>query len=142
VCIPEAFKVIAKKYYRERWFAKHSDFNTVRKRLSDDIRTPTNHLKRFTRPVRFHDISTNRDIVISVDRFFELFYRHGKNVGIVDLILIATAKYLMEFFDIPRERLHIVTMDVALREGIVKATDLPNAYDPTLKKHRVAAVFT
>ena len=142
VCIAEAFKVIAKKYYRQRWFARHSDFDAVRKRLSDDIRTPTKHLKRYNRPVRFHDISTNRDIVISVDRFFELFYKHGKNVQIVDLILIATAKYLMEFFDIPRDSLHIVTMDTALREGISKASDLPNAYDPSLKSHQVAAVFT
>jgi hypothetical protein len=63
-------------------------------------------------------------------------------VQIVDLILIATAKYLMEFFDIPRDSLHIVTMDTALREGISKASDLPNAYDPSLKSHQVAAVFT
>lgn len=142
VCIAEAFKVIAKKYYREQWFAKHSEFDAVRTRLSADIRTPTKNLKRFTRDVRYHDISTNRDIIISVDRFFELFYKHGKNVQIVDLILIATAKYLMEFFDVPRDSLHIVTLDNALREGIAKASDLPRAYDPTLKGHRVEAVFS
>jgi len=141
VCIAEAFKVIAKKYYREGWFARYSDFNAVRLRLSQDVRTPTVHLKRSARSVYYHDISTNRDIIISVDRFFELFYKNGKNVQIADLILIATAKYLMEFYDIPRDSLHIVTTDTALREGIAKAADLPNAYDPTLKMHRAEVVF-
>ena len=141
LCIAEAFKVVAKKHYREKWFPTYAEFKKTRDRLSADIRTPTKALKHFDRDVRFHDISTNRDIVISVDRFLELFLKHGKNVQIVDLILAATAKYLMEFYDIPRERLHIVTLDTALREGINKAADLPNAFDPTLKQHRVQAVF-
>jgi predicted nucleic acid-binding protein len=141
LCIAEAFKVVAKKHYREKWFPTYREFRKVRDRLSDEIRTPPHVLKHFDREVRFHDISTNRDIVISVDRFLELFLKNGKNVQIVDLILAATAKYLMEFYDIPRDRLHIVTLDTALREGINKATDLPNAFDPTLKQHRVQAVF-
>ena len=141
LCIAEAFKVLAKKHYREKWFVSSGEFRKARDRLSSDIRTPTRALKHFDREVRFHDISTNRDIVISVDRFLELFLKHGKNVQIVDLILAATAKYLIEFYDIPRDRLHIVTLDVALREGINKASDLPNAFDPTLKHHRVEAVF-
>jgi hypothetical protein len=142
VCIAEAFKVIAKKHYREKWFPKYSEFKKARDGLSVDIRTTTRALKHFDRDVRFHDISTNRDIVISVDRFLELFLKHGKNVQIVDLIIAATAKYLMEFFDIPKDRLHIVTLDIALREGINEATDLPNAFDPTLRAHRPEAVFS
>jgi predicted nucleic acid-binding protein len=141
LCIAEAFKVLAKKHYRERWFKKHSDFDMARRRLSDDIRMPTKELKKSARDVRFHDISTNRDIIISVDRFFELFMKHGKHVQIVDLVLVATAKYLMEFFDIPRDSLYIVTLDAPLREGIAKAGDLPNAYDPTLASHRADVVF-
>ena len=142
LCIAEAFKVLAKKYYREKWFKRHSDFRVARDALSADMRTTSKELKKSVRAVRYHDISTNRDIVIGVDRFFELFYKAGKNVQIVDLIVLATAKYLMEFFDIPRESLHIITLDTALREGIAKATDLPNAYDPAaVKSHRAAVVF-
>lgn len=141
VCIAEAFKVIAKKNYRERWFRKWSDFQKARDGLSTDIRTPTKNLKHFDREIRFHDISTNRDIVIAVDRFLELFLKHGKNVQIVDLIVAATAKYLIEFFDIPKARLYIVTLDTALREGIGKAVDLPAAFDPTLRSHRASVVF-
>jgi hypothetical protein len=47
-----------------------------------------------------------------------------------DLIVLATAKYLLEFFDIPRERLFIVTTDQALKDGAALASDLPNALIP------------
>ncbi len=141
LCIAEAFKVLAKKYYREKWFKRHADFDSARRRLSADIRTPSGSLKLSARDVRYHDASTNRDIIISVDRFFELFMKGKGGVQIVDLIVVATAKHLMEFYDIPRDRLHIVTLDTPLREGVRRAADLPNAYDPTLQSHRVDAVF-
>jgi hypothetical protein len=141
ICIAEAFKVLAKKYYMEGWFRKPSDLDAARRQLSNVVRTNTRSLQRGSRDVRFHDISTNRDVIVGVDRFFELFMKRKVNPSIPDLIVLATAKYLLEFFDIPRGQLHIVTMDVRLREGAARAADLPNAYDPTLKGHRVPAVF-
>jgi len=141
ICIAEAFKVLAKKYYAEKWFPNAVSYGQARSLLSRDIRITSKALKSFSRKIEFHDISTNRDIIISVDRFFELFHTHKKNVQIGDLILLATAKYLMDFFDIPKDLLHIVTLDVALREGIAKVVELPRAYDPTLKTHRVDRVF-
>ncbi len=141
VCIAEAFKVLAKKYYQERWFKSPSSFGAVKRKLSNDIRTPTQSLKAMNRPVRFHDISTNRDIIVAVDRFFELFHRKKKHVQIVDLLVVATAKYLMDFYDIPKATLHIVTLDKALREGIAAVPELPSAYDPTLRAHRAEVVF-
>ncbi len=142
VCIAEAFKVLANKYYKEKWFTRYADFDAARKKLSVDVRTSAKALKAFNRQVRFHDLSTNRDIIVGVDRFFEVFLKHGKNVQIADLILVATAKYLMEFFDIPKDQLHIVTLDTALREGIAKIVELPSAYDPTLRGQRAAVVFS
>ena len=142
ICIAEAFKVLANKYYKEKWFTRYADFDAARKRLSVDVRTSAKALKAFNRQVRFHDLSTNRDIIVGVDRFFEVFLKHGKNVQIADLILVATAKYLMEFFDIPKDQLHIVTLDTALREGIAKIVELPSAYDPTLRGQRAAVVFS
>lgn len=141
ICIAEAFKVLAKKYYSERWFKTAVAFNSAKLRLSRDIRTSGKSLKSLTRRIRYHDLSTNRDIIISVDRFFELFMKNNKNVQIGDLILVATAKYLMDFYDIPKDLLHIVTLDNALREGIAKVIELPNAYDPTRKAHRAEVVF-
>ena len=78
LCIAEAFKVLAKKYYREKWFKRHAEFQAARDNLSTDMRTTTKELKKSVRDVRYHDISTNRDIIIGVDRFFELFYKAGK----------------------------------------------------------------
>ena len=141
LCIAEAFKVLAKKYYRQNWFPNRASFGAAKRLLSEDVRTLDNVLRAQQREIRFHDISTNRHIIVAVDRFFELFHRHGKNVGIIDLILVATAKYLMDFYDIPKSMLHIVTLDVPLREGLAKVTELPKAYDPTYLAHRAELVF-
>ena len=142
MCIAEAFKVLAKKYYEEKWFTSPAAFRRAKKALSDDVHIPTKNLKSTSRNVRYHDISTNRDIIISVDRFFELFTKQGKKVQIADLILVATAKYLIDFYDLPKTRLHIVTLDKPLKGGISRISELPNAYDPTTTLHRAEVVFT
>jgi predicted nucleic acid-binding protein len=141
ICIAESFKVLAKKYYVDKWFSTWTAFSKSKKALSEFVRVDPRTLRGFNRNVRVHDISTNRDIIVSVDRFFELFFRHRKNVQIADLILASTAKYLMDFYDIPKHLLHIVTLDTHLREGIAKSADLPIAYDPTLKSHRASVIF-
>lgn len=140
ICIAEAFKVLAKKRYREHWLTSGA-YAKAKKQLSKDVTTSVKELKKYDRNVAYHDISTHRDIIIAVDRYFELFEKHKKNASIADLILVATAKYLMDFFDIPKEQLHIITLDDHLREGIGKATELPRAYDPSLHTHRAARVF-
>jgi hypothetical protein len=141
VCIAEAFKVLAKKYYVEHWFKTWPEYNSARKNLIKTIQISSRKLKSFDRKIRYHDIPTNRDIIISVDRFYELFMRHKKNVQIMDLILGATARYLIDFYDIPRSQLHIVTLDKGLYEGIKKAAELQNVYDPTLKKDCAENIF-
>ncbi|MBX6314246.1 MAG: hypothetical protein IRY99_15240 [Isosphaeraceae bacterium] len=142
ICIAEAFKVLANWYYVQKWFTRPVDYQRVRDRLSAEIRTDTKALKTTFRPVRFHDIPMNRDIIVSVDRFFEIFMKHRKHCSVPDLIIAATAKYLREFFDIPKDALHIVTLDRALRDGIAKVPELPAAYDPTLPAHAATKVFT
>lgn len=141
ICIAEAFKVLAKKYYVDGWFDTWAKYDRARDKLSDDIRIPAKDVQRKDREVPFHDVSTNRDIIVGVDRFFRLFMNNKKKVSLPDLVLVATAKYLMEIFDLPKERTHIVTMDKPLREGVGKTTELPNAYDPTLVGHRADVVF-
>ena len=37
--------------------------------------------------------------------------------------------------------MYIITMHTDLREGCARASDLPNAFDPTLRSHRAGAVF-
>ncbi|HKZ42004.1 MAG TPA: hypothetical protein VJ044_13650 [Candidatus Hodarchaeales archaeon] len=131
ICIAETFKVLAKKYYEENWFKRPVDVNNARKKLSKFLSVPAKTLKAAKRYIKVHDVSTTRDIIISVDRFYELFHKHNKKVSLPDLIVVATAKYLVDFFDIPKERLHIVTLDKGLWAGSKKIQELPNAYDPT-----------
>ena len=142
ICIAETFKVLAKKYYSEKWFKSAVAFNNARNRLRRFITTPTATLKAAKRVVKFHDVSTTRDIIISVDRFYELFHKNKLDgVSVPDLIVVSTAKYLVDFFDIPKSRLHIVTLDRKLRKGSTKIQELPNAYDPTEAADRAARVF-
>lgn len=141
ICIAETFKVLAKKYFKDHWFASPAQLDYYRGKLRRDLVTSPSEMRRFSRNVKYHDISTSRDIIISVDRYFELFLTHNLNVSLPDLIILATAKYLMDFYDIPRTNLHIVTLDYSLWLGSKKAQDLPNAYDPTKPGDKRDRVF-
>lgn len=144
ICIAEAFKVLAKKRWAEGWFRTALEHRRARNALSGDVHTHSADLRAGRRRVLYHDISTNRDIIISVDRFFKVFLtdKNTVSVSIPDLIVLATARYLIDFFDIPVERLHIVTLDKALRtESKRLAHDLPPAYDPTTRGNRAEVVF-
>lgn len=140
ICIAEAFKVLAKKYHDEKWL-KYNDYVQARSELEQDVHIPNKNLKSSSRYIRYHDISTNRDLIISVDRFYGLFMKHKSHVELPDLIVVATAKYLIDFYDIPKNRLHIITLDSALWKGTKKIPELPNAYDPTNIKDRFGRVF-
>ena len=131
ICIAETFKVLARRYY-DKWFHNHPEYSKARKRLTEDITIPDKMLRAPIRQIKYHDISTSRDIIISVDRFYEVFNKEGLAVELPDLVILATAKYLMDFYDIPKNRLHIVTCDKNLRNGSKKIYELPNAYDPTI----------
>jgi predicted nucleic acid-binding protein len=142
ICIAETFKVLAKKYYDEKWFATPQAFNNARARLRQFVRTPTQTLRAANRCIKCHDIPSTRDTIIAVERFYELFHKHGLGrVSVPDLIIVATAKYLMDFYDLPKARLHIVTLDKDLRKGSKKIQELPNAYDPTESADAAAKVF-
>jgi len=140
VCIAEAFKVLAKKRFHEQ-IMNDQQYKAARDALSTAIRVQSKILKARNRFIPVHDISTSRDIIIAVDRFYEIFAKTNIVVQIADLILVATAKYLMDFYDIPKSTLHIVTLDKALRRGTRVATDLPPAYDPTEPWDKAARVF-
>ena len=83
VCIAEAFKVLAKKYYQDKVLKNSSQYKYARKRLSADITLSHKALKQQKRYVPYHDMESSRDIIIAVDRFYELFLKQKKSVGIV-----------------------------------------------------------
>ena len=141
ICIAETFKTLANKYYREKWFKTPRALNIARRRLTKDVETNAKTLMAYKRIIRYHDISTSRDIIIAVDRFYEMFMKHGKNVSITDLIILATAKYLMDFYDIPKTNLHIITLDNNLYQGLKLINELPNGYNPTLPSDILSKIF-
>ena len=141
ICIAETFKVIAKKYYQDKWFPTSQRMDASRRRLRGDIVNSSEELRRARRDIKYHDVPTSRDIIISVDRFYRLFMKHRKNVSLPDLILVATAKYLMDFYDFPHNRVHVITLDKRLWEGTKKIAELPNAYDPTVAADHFSRVF-
>lgn len=141
VCIAESFKVLANAYFRKHWFRSSQDHVYWRTRLRNDITINSTTLRRQRRIIYFHDLPTCRDIIIAVDRFYEMFAKKNLNVSIPDLIIPASAKYLIDFFDIPRDYLHIITLDRPLRKLTKGINELPNAYDPTTKEDDAERIF-
>ncbi len=158
VCIAEAFKVLAKKYYRDKWFRFPAQHKQARDRMSRTLTVTAKTLRAKEREIRYHDVETNRDIIIAVDRFYEVINKakqapkkkpgqttppkpRNVEVSVPDLLILSSAKYLMDFYDIPRERLHIVTLDRGLRTATQSIQELPNTYDPTLAADAAAKIF-
>lgn len=158
ICIAEAFKVLAKKYYREKWFKHTAQHKQARDRMSRTLRVTAKTLRAKEREIQYHDLETNRDIIIAIDRFYEIINKakqapkkkpnqttvpkpQNVEVSVPDLIILSSAKYLMDFYDIPRERLHIVTLDRGLRTATQSIQELPNTYDPTLSADAAAKIF-
>ena len=79
--------------------------------------------------------------MIAVDRFYEIFSKYKLSASVVDLLILATAKYLTDFFSIPRERLFIVTLDNSLWRGSKKVSDVPTAFNPNAPSELASKVF-
>lgn len=141
VCIAESFKVLAKKYYEDKYFKNSTEYNVMRNQLSKFVHLPTKELKAQKRNIRIHDISTSRDIVIAVDRFYEIFFKHKLSASVVDLLILATAKYLIDFYSIPKNRLFIITLDTSLWKGSKKIKELVTAFNPNAPNEAASKVF-
>lgn len=141
ICIAEAFKVLAKKYYEDKYFRNSQEYKLARDQMRDFISIRPQQFRAYARNIAVHDISTSRDIIIAVDRFYEVFFKWKLTASIVDLIILATAKYLKDFFFIPVHNMHIVTLDVSLWNGTRHLQDLPNAYNPNNEKELADKVF-
>ncbi|MCX7973589.1 MAG: hypothetical protein N3B16_03715, partial [Candidatus Aminicenantes bacterium] len=78
---------------------------------------------------------------IGVDRFYELLYKGEDNVEITDLILLASAKYLMEFYDIKKEHLYIISCDSRLSKLASKTQEIPAVINPTESRYAAGKTF-
>jgi hypothetical protein len=142
IIIAEAFKTLAKKNFKERIFKYPVYYKNACERLRKDMRLSAKKAKGAKRKIKFHDIQMNRDIIISVDRFFEKLYKKNlPRVGIVDLLFLATGKYLMDFYGFARDELFIVTIDTGLYKLARSLQDIPSAFNPTHKRDSASHVF-
>jgi predicted nucleic acid-binding protein len=141
LCIAEAFKVLAKKYYVDRYFRRSVDHKNAREGLSNFLKVSPRTLRASKRNVKVHDISTSRDIIISVDRFNEVFLKHRLSASVVDALILATAKYLIDFFHLPAKQLHIITLDNHLWRGSKKIAEIPTAFNPNAPSEVASKVF-
>jgi hypothetical protein len=92
VCIAETFRVLAKEVLRRRMVSQFgSTLETHATDCAEWSACPQASCGRQTGHIKYHDISSTRDIIISVDRLCDLFHSHSKVVSIPDLIIVATA---------------------------------------------------
>ncbi len=141
LCIAEAFKTLSKKNYQDKFFKYPAYYKSARHALRKDIHLSPEDARRQIRNIKYHDIDTNRDIVISVDRFFEKLHKLRFKVGIVDLMLLASGKYLMDFFGFERNDLFIVTIDNELYKFSKTLSDIPFVFNPLENSDSVENVF-
>ncbi len=142
ICIAEAFKTLAKKYYaREGVFQNAPAYVSACNRLRRTIQLQPQDARKAIRTIKFHDIQTSRDIIIAVDRFFERVYKNKREVSVVDLLILATAKYLMDFFGFSREEIFIITMDKPLYRLAKSYAELPSVFDPDERQDAAQRVF-
>ena len=143
LCIAEAFKVLAKKYYnKEKIFNNHSSYKHGKESLQKDIQLSIKDARSSKRVVRYHDIQTNRDIIISVDRFFEKACKQKKGVSVVDLLILACSKYLIDFYGIKKEELYIISQDQPLYELAKSYQELPSSFNPSQDADIASKVFS
>lgn len=141
LCIAEAFKTLSKKNYQDKFFKYSAYYKSSRDALRKDIHLSPESARRQKRNIRYHDIDTNRDIVISVDRFFEKLHKLKFKVGIVDLMLLASGKYLMDFYGFERNDLFIITIDNELYKFGKTLSDIPFIFNPLEISDSVDNVF-
>lgn len=141
LCIAETFKVLAKKYYKEGIFPSNQSYNSAKKQLHEDLHMPSKEARSSNRKIKYHDIQTTRDIIISVDRFFEKATKHYESVKIVDLLILACSKYLIDFYGIKKEELFIITQDNKLHKLAKSYKDLPLVFNPHLVEDSADKVF-
>jgi hypothetical protein len=143
VCIVETFKVLAKKRFSApRVIPSDTDYKRARDRFAKDITMTPKEARKPNRTVLFHDVQTCRDIIIGVDRFFEVMHKQKlQKVGSVDLLCLSAGRYLMDFYGFTRKELSLVTVDNDLHTLAKLFPDVPRSFNPTQPKNASRDVF-
>lgn len=122
LCIAETFKIIAKKYYQEKVFGNNR-YQTIRKKITKDISVSISKLISKSRYIRYHNLLIDRDIIVGSSRYLEIAHKNNlQSLSVIDLTIISSAKYLIDFFRIKKDQIVILTGD----KKIIKCANLSN----------------
>jgi hypothetical protein len=141
LCISETFKIIAKKYYQSKRFGKNR-YQSIRKEISNDISIGVGMLISKNRFIKYHNLTVDRDIIVGTSRFLEIAHKNNlQSLSVIDLTIISSAKYLMDFFRIKKEQIFILTGDTKLIKCTKISSDCPNAIDPINARNKYSSYF-
>ncbi len=141
LCIAETFKIIAKKYYQERVFGSNR-YQGIKKRISSDLTITSKQLAAKKRFIGYHNLLVDRDIIIGVSRFLEIAHRNNLGgISIIDLTILSSAKYLIDFFRIKKEQIIILSGDNKLLKCSRRIDDCPTGVDPLDPKNDYQKFF-
>ena len=140
-CLAKVFSTLAHKHFADRWFQDYTEYGRVRTKLIEDTTTPK-ILNQDSRQVKYHEITTPQDVTTSfIFRFFEAFQEAGYIIEPTDLVVRAAAEYLIDYYDIQRNQLQIVTLVRGLRDGSEKIPGFLNIYNPIVPEDERSRVF-
>lgn len=131
LCIAETFKAISKHYYQKRNINKGSKYQKIIEKIENTLRLDVRVLKRQRRNIFIHDFAVNRDILVGISRFHELVFKNNSaKIGIVDLAVLSLAKYLIDFYKIPKKYIMILSSDEAIIKISKLCKDIPTVKNP------------
>lgn len=139
ICISETFRALARKRYDKDY--SNRTYYYILNKIRKDLRTEDKNLAKKDRYIQYHDLPTTRDIIVSMDRFFKMFFKYGKGTSVPDILVVASAKYLMDFYSIPYKSIHIISSDGALVKGSKKISEIPTVYDPRMNSNSIDKIF-
>jgi len=141
LCISETFKVIAKKYYREKLLTSNR-YQKIRNNITKDIHLETKEIISKYRNIKYHNLLIDRDIIIGASRYLEIANRHKlETMSIVDLIILSSAKHLVDFFKIKKEQIFILTGDRKIIDCSRFSKDGTVVIDPLNPKNTTEKYF-
>lgn len=129
LCISETFKIFAKKYYQLRKITS-GKYQRIRKKVTCDLHISVSDLISAKREIKYHNLQADRDIIVGASRFLEIAHKNNlHSISVIDLVILSSAKYLIDFYKIKRERIVIISGDHKLIQCSKKASDIPNIID-------------
>lgn len=141
LCISETFKIVAKKYYQEKTFGKNR-YQSIKRKISNDITLSIQKLISKAREVKYHNLMVDRDIIIGASRFLEIAHKNNlQALSVIDLTILSSAKFLIDFFKIPKSQVMILTGDKKIIKCAKLSRDCPNAVDPLDSKNSYLKYF-